>query len=307
MSKKLRVIGFGIGTSCKDYLKSYSDEHDIIALCDWDENTHGTQRYGYDIVNPHTLDFSKIDKILILSFYVKEIIEQLKERCNIDTNKIIIPPKYKIKGMKLPFEDPKTKEFARSMVFFFMDLAEREGIEIFIDFGTLLGIARGGDLIDWDDDIDFAIKEQDAKKMAEILFKLKDKLPENDKIKWESNIGKDSEGNIWSLSLKVKNKNEMVYRPFNISFGIKKFYKNRAISMNFKFLSAPEEHFKEKTTIAFFGKSLRAPYNYKDYLTLLYDDWKTPQVYTFASEYGTSHQAPIEPEVKVEILKTTFF
>ncbi|MCH8535212.1 MAG: hypothetical protein LAT51_09105 [Flavobacteriaceae bacterium] len=101
-TKKLKVIAFGIGVSCKDYLSKYKDEHDIIALSDWDTATHGTQRYGYDIIDPN--DFSKYDydKILILSVYVPQIKQQLNERCGITEKDIIAPAKYKIKGVELP-------------------------------------------------------------------------------------------------------------------------------------------------------------------------------------------------------------
>src|SRR5690554_6531662 len=210
MKDKLKVIAFGIGTSAKQYLENYRDEHEILALSDWDKTTHGTTRHGFEIISPFEFDKFEFDKIVILSFYVKEIIQQLKERCNIGADMIIVPPKHKIKGEILPFQNKSTKDFAKELIVYFNNIANQSNINLFLDFGTLLGLARDGDIIDWDDDIDFSINEEDSERLVNALFKHRNQLPYADILKWNAKIRKDKYNNTWYISLRFNNRGELV-------------------------------------------------------------------------------------------------
>lgn len=306
MTKKLKVIGFGIGTSCKQYLENYRDEHEIIALSDWDESTHGTTRYGIEIINPYEFSDYEYDKILILSFYVKEIIQQLKDRCNIDADDIIVPAKHKIKGGILPFQHASTKEFAGELIVYFNKLAAEEKIDLFLDFGTLLGLSRDGHVIDWDDDIDFCVNEKDAEKLVAMLLKNKDKLPYADKLNWTANIREDKDKNVWYVSLSFANKKEFLFHPFEIAFGVRKFFGDRSVCMRNSYLSCDKEHFIKNETIKFLDAEIKVPYKHEKFLGLLYGDWRTPQVYTFGSHYGSSHSGSND-DIKVSVEERVLF
>jgi len=49
----------------------------------------------------------------------------------------------------------------------FDDICKKNDVKYFLSEGTALGIYRDGDLIDWDDDIDFAMDEENSKKFVE--------------------------------------------------------------------------------------------------------------------------------------------
>lgn len=306
MKEKLKVIAFGIGTSAKQYLENYRDEHDILALSDWDETTHGTTRYGFKVINPADFDKFDFDKIIILSFYVKEIIQQLNERCAIGTDMIIVPPKYKIKGEILPFQNKSTKDFAKELLVYFNNIANQSNIDLFLDFGTLLGLTRDGDIIDWDDDIDFSINEEDSEKLVNTLYKHRDQLPHTDILKWNAKVRKDKYNKAWYISLRFTNKEDLVYYPFEVAFGVRKFFGNRSVCMRNSYLSCDDVHFNKSSTIRFLDSDIKVPYNHEKYLDLLYGNWKVPQIYTFGSDYGSSFTGSTEG-IRIEVEEETLF
>lgn len=306
MCEKLKVIGFGIGNSCKTYLKNFKEEYQIIALSDWDEKTHGSNRYDLPIINPYDFNQYHYDKILILSFYVNEIKQQLKDKLGIDEDRIIVPEKHKIKGRVLPFVDPNTKLFAGECLIYFSQLMRENNINGFLDYGALLGIVRDGDIITWDDDIDFTIFAEDSNKLKKILSQNKNDLPAHQVLNWTCDMLEDSHGNVWYFSLNFKNKKEFIYREFEIAFSVRQFYKGHAIKMRNDYQSAPEEYFKNHDFLNFKGVDIIVPFKYIDYLDFYYKNWQNPERLTFGAKYGISYHGNLD-EIKVDVEKAFLF
>lgn len=57
------------------------------------------------------------------------------------------------------------------MLAFLDKVCSDNGLEYWIDFGTLLGGVRHGGFIPWDDDVDIAMRRRDAKKLKKIWLK----------------------------------------------------------------------------------------------------------------------------------------
>lgn len=49
------------------------------------------------------------------------------------------------------------------------DIFGRRGIQFYLTFGTALGLTRGGDLLDWDDDVDIGAPYSEHKKIQDAI------------------------------------------------------------------------------------------------------------------------------------------
>lgn len=282
----MKIIVFGTGESCENYLKNYRDEHEIIALADWDEKKHGTSLFGLPVISPFEMKNLPYEKILIASYFVKEIESQLLERCGIERPELIIPEKYKVKDVVKPFEDEGTISFARELLVYFNNLFAQNKIDLFLEFGTLLGMVRDGDLIRWDDDIDFSVNEDDVEKMMNLILSEKSNLPRQQVLKWSCYVKEDTDGKIWYLSLNFKDTSQQL-KDFEIAFGVRKFYNKLSVCMRGRYISCPSIHFEKHEVLKLKGVSYKVPFDYFTYLDLVYPNWNTPKEYTFGSDYGT--------------------
>ena len=66
-------------------------------------------------------------------------------------------------GNELAGRSPNAERHGRlkELLVQFHDVASAAGIRYWLDFGTLLGVVRDGDLIAWDDDVDVSCREED--------------------------------------------------------------------------------------------------------------------------------------------------
>ena len=79
--------------------------------------------------------------------------------------------KYNPDGSKLRTDQLELLE----MLKFVADICQRNNIEWWLSCGTLLGAARHGGFIPWDDDLDISVSKSDYKKLKKILLNLDNK------------------------------------------------------------------------------------------------------------------------------------
>ncbi len=137
-------------------------------------------------------------------------------------------------------------------------------IHYWLDWGSLLGIIRDGDLIPYDSDIDLGIFLEDI----DNYYKLKEKF----EIKGYSfhNIDKFS----LSLSLKVKPVHCIPY----LDVWTWRVEGNKAILNNSnKEIFCDVSYYKELRTVDWEGFKVKVPKDTENYLSMRYgDDWRTP-------------------------------
>ncbi len=68
---------------------------------------------------------------------------------------------------------PLDKEQCYENLALLHDIFGRVGITFYLTYGTALGIVRGGDLLDWDDDLDIGIPHQDMEKLVAAVPQIK--------------------------------------------------------------------------------------------------------------------------------------
>ena len=126
--------------------------------------------------------------------------------------------------------------------------------------GSLLGIIRDGDFIDWDEDIDLNILQEDIERFKNSLWDLKEKGFELSRC--------DRCGHLYS----VTRNGEFV-----------DFYIMEKISPEIRTNMGPDfvfdKHLVNLMDWDFNGLKIQVPVEYESYLELMYGDWRTPVQY----------------------------
>jgi lipopolysaccharide cholinephosphotransferase len=295
-----KVLIFGSGNGAKEYLQKFSNQMEVLAILDNNKKKHGTKFLDrFNILDPGHASSIECDEIIIVSQWAKDIYKQLVESLHIDPKKITIPIKSDIKETIRPFEDEKTKELARKIIKGFSFYAIKENIPLLLDFGTLLGLVRDGDVIKWDDDIDFAIINTSSMENLEDWIDRTIKrilLPVN--LQCTSTV---RSGKVVDYTLHFTHKKHgYKYRKFSTSISLRENIDGYSIHVPSNGMwYAPTKFFSRYQSFAWNEVSVLVPYDYKNYLTFVYGDWTTPKHITMADYANLGiNTTPLEWELK---------
>lgn len=262
---KPNVIVFGASTAGKNFLKNQY-EYNVLAIADNDSNKHGEYLNDVLIIPPNQICDYDYDYIIIASMFIEGITKQLLEELFIPKEKIIYAPKrlLKIKDRE-SFADNGTKKLAhtylKELSTFFNDL----GLKYYLNFGTLLGIVRDGELIPWDDDIDLAIIKEFDEELFLAELKRVCTLPD---VKAEYLVKRKPELGIVGVDVLVQGKNTY---PFTISVDLL-IEDNDVYRLPIDVV--PKKYFIKQDEVMLGALTLYAPSPVEEYLTHVYRDWK---------------------------------
>jgi hypothetical protein len=192
------------------------------------------------------------------------------EKCGRSTDGTDKPP---VGGLQSGYNHPCCLEKIKAICWFIADLFDREGILYWMDFGTLLGAVRNGELIPWDKDADFGVLLKDEPKIDKLYGKIRRAGFDIDKP-WNGlykvYYSKHNRNYIdlftwdkWSLNQKRKDwwKRECMHNMIGLNH--KKFF--------------PSWFIEETEWVELHGKPLRAPREYEKFLELRFGkSWKIP-------------------------------
>ncbi|MGM3216305.1 LicD family protein [Pseudomonas sp. PhalM4] len=180
--KKLVLFGAGKSGGC---LIEQNPGLNILAVADNDQAKQGGEFHGIPVISPEQIGETRCDVVVIASVWSKGILEQL-DALGLSAIPTVIPGKREMKGMRdaHPFSHPPTKDVAREMSLTLRSLAEEGGIDLYLDFGTLLGAFRERDFIPWDDDIDFSVNDEQFDAFIALVRENKGRFPQRDGIQW---------------------------------------------------------------------------------------------------------------------------
>jgi hypothetical protein len=154
-----------------------------------------------------------------------------------------------------------------------VNILQKLEIDFMVDNGLLLGIARDGDIIKWDWDIEFSLYDYDLMNNFE-------------------NLIEEVKKNGFKI-YKIHKKNEKLdiykglsYEIFSFSFKSWKHNKEKKIFER-KGFSIPEKYFLTKEKVNYLGFKLFCPSPIEEYLTYIYGDWRTPKRLGNMDEYCT--------------------
>lgn len=277
MIVKERVLLFGAGDGAKKYLQNESEGLQVLGIVDNDKGKQGLFIHDVQILSPEAGLALLFDKIIITTQWASQVRDQLIDNHGIDEEKIIIPPKSQFKTPE-PFYHLPTKQLARQIIEEFSQSAKNFGFNLYLDFGTLLGIVRDGDIIDWDDDIDFSVNHHELDVLNEwIQIEVKKIiLP----VKLAITLVEKQEGGITSYLFTFESDPDVfdAFKPFMISISLRKNVDDNAIHLPSSGLwYAPKKHFESYEAKLWRNVSLTLPFESKEYLSFLYGDWEVPK------------------------------
>lgn len=173
---------------------------------------------------------------------------------------------------------------ARKVLYDVVNFFENEGINYHLEGGTLLGLVRDKELLPWDHDVDLSISVDDAKRFAKKRWKLYLKGYRITSRKIRRNIGAFKKGQY--RIFKVKQflpsiikwafpvvKRFMVVADIFVKASDQQYTYWQAMD---KIMRVDNKYYSNHEIIEYNGLKLKAPFEYKNYLTDKFGDWKTP-------------------------------
>ncbi|MDC0601530.1 LicD family protein [Aliiglaciecola sp.] len=280
---KTQTLLFGAGQGSRIYMENNLETREFIGFLDNDKSKHGEIFEGLPIHHPSFINELEFDEVVITTQWALEVQHQLLDELHISKDKVILPEKNQLKKIT-PFENPKTRNLARDIVKTICRKAIDGNVPIVVDFGTLLGLIRDQDIIEWDDDVDFAAPI-DSLESVERLFT--DFVSEvNLGVDWILEKVTDSQNDISGFLLKFSDPTTTMVE-FTSSISFRKNVAEKSIHMpSLGMWFSPQIHFSGVDTIEWQGNLIAVPINYEAYLTFQYGDWKTPKKNIQLSDYA---------------------
>lgn len=276
MNKNKKVILFGAGGAGNNFLKN-NTEYDVIAITDNNSDMWSTTLSEHIVISPEGILFLDYDYIVVTSTWADSIQEQLIHKLGVSPSKIIIPKKSAIKSSQHPFQHEPTLELAREVTISVSKYLTSRGVKVYVDFGTLLGFIRDGDIIPWDDDVDFAINEEDFDRTSELMRDFIFFAPKREGVVWRVSIINQG-GEDVSISVEFSIASGCSYENFNVGLAKRRVNGDNSEVVGLSgMLYSPSTHFIKNETITVFEHIFVIPDKPEEYLDFVYGDWRTPR------------------------------
>jgi len=173
---------------------------------------------------------------------------------------------------------------ARKVLFDVIGFLEKEEIDYHLEGGTLLGIVRDKELLPWDHDVDLSISADDAERFARKRWKifLKGYRVTTRKMNEDAGALKKGQYRIFKVKQFLPSivkwafpvaKKFMVVADIFVKASDESYTYWQAMD---KIMRVDKRYYTHYEIIEYNGLKLRAPSEYRNYLTDKFGDWKTP-------------------------------
>uniref|UniRef100_UPI0040489073 LicD family protein n=1 Tax=Shewanella baltica TaxID=62322 RepID=UPI0040489073 len=285
-----KTLLFGAGPGAVSYINNQREHCQFVGFIDNDSRKHGTDYAGLPVYGVDALSSLVYDEIVITTQWVADVRKQLIDVLRIDEHLVVVPAKEQLKAIK-PFEHAPTLALARSLIAALSLQARQDNLMLWVDFGTLLGLVRDGDIIPWDDDVDFAITTDVAPLFSPWLAEQMARLQVPDG--WSIEVLCDVTEQIQSVLLRWPN-SELV-RPFTVSFSVRQEQQGQSRHMpSLGMWYAPAKHFSAQDWLSWQGVDVPVPKDRESYLNFVYGDWKVPKRQMQLTDYANLQESSFE-------------
>lgn len=276
-----KIVIFGAGAAGDAAYEHLSQDHLVLGFCDNDARKVGTTLRSLPIYSPQSLNKVTFDLVFVASEYTEQITHQLISQMGIPPAKIKTLPASAIKAFHFG-DNSSLRLLSEKILIALSDVLSNKNIKHHVDAGTLLGIYRDGELIPWDDDLDFAIPSEETNKVLEHQHSILAALENVTQCKWqisqlisEQDFGAVKKGETRSFKLSAVNQGSSLplidlFVKYISGENMDYVISSRGIRMASKHMNQLELH-------VFKGKSLSIPSKVEDYLSSHYGDWRTPK------------------------------
>lgn len=282
---KIPTLLFGAGPGACQYMENNTLEREFIGFIDNDKAKHGANYADLPVYGPEQISQLPYKEIVITTQWAMEVHKQLIEELCIPESKVVLPNKNQLKKAT-PFQHSDTRELARNIVLSLSRFAAKTNFPLIVDFGTLLGLVRDKDIIEWDDDIDFSVPVELASQTEAMLTEY---IRENELgIRWNLERVVDKNERMAGLLLKFSDPG---FVAFTTSICFRENRDGQSLHLpSLGMWFAPQEHFSNTEVITWQDETIRVPFAHEQYLTFQYGDWKTPLKNMQLSDYANLNQ-----------------
>ena len=163
---------------------------------------------------------------------------------------------------------------ARDLLLRVTDILDRNQVIYHLEGGTLLGIVRDGDLLPWEHDLDISIPAHQLDRFIRCASELSS-------LKWilRSRYRFSKKHDAWGDNayrlFKIKNRKFIFFSGrFCFDIFVKYEFENYVYwEAKEKLMRVEKKFYQSYEEIEYFGKKLKVPNSYKEYLSVKYGDW----------------------------------
>lgn len=172
---------------------------------------------------------------------------------------------------------------ARKLLFTVTALLDKKGIPYHLEGGTLLGIVRDGELLPWDHDVDLSAPQQYAEKILALRLPLLLRGYKLSVRKSKTDIGPFRKGDYSVIKVKplLGYYIKWFVRDYQAFVVLDLFLKAHDATHTYwqaqeKIMRVENRFYESFENVTYQGKPLKAPNQYRDFLTAKYGNWSIP-------------------------------